>query len=268
MEDKKPSNADKITTVNDVDLYASEDRVYFDGRSLSVEWGEYYSCAEKYRDMCRYAEEFEKMATVGYLFECLWGTSNHWLWKNTNDSIISSRTLEGVSNMDYTYDYGLSDTIGTKVVELIYSYIDRNKEVQNSIIQSRCNRLTDSNIISEVRILNPRRYTGEIEITGVLFDNEDEEEFYEEAENMAWLDNPKDYINRTFEKSSTREDNTVVSPDSYCKPTVKTLEEIVTFDKRFSHCLSKVIETAPYRDDVDIRFNADYGTNRLEIEII
>jgi hypothetical protein len=268
MEHKEPSNPDKITTVNDVDLYASKDRVYFDGWSLSVEWGEYYSSAEKYRDMCRYAEEFEKMATVGYLFECLWGASNHWLWKNTNDSIISSRTLEGVSNMDYTYDYGLADTIGTEVVELIYSYIERNEEVQDSIIESRCNRLTDSNIISEVHTLHPRRYTGEIEITGVLFDDEDEEEFYEEAENMAWLDSPRDYINRTFEKSSTREDNTVVSPDSYCKPIVKTLEEIVTFDKRFSHCLSKVIETAPYRDDVDIRFNADYGTNRLEIEII
>jgi hypothetical protein len=264
---KKKAHMDNIITVNNVELRASEERVYFGDISLSFRWGEYYNCAGICNSIFKYAEEFGKMSTVGYLFNCVRGASSYWLWKKTNDTIVSPRTLEKVSNMDYKYDYGLADTFGAEVVESIYSYIEGDKKVQDNIIESRCNNISDKDSISEVHILNPHKYTGRIEITGVLFDDEDEREFYKEAEDMTWLDNPEDYVTQIFEKSLVREDNTVVCPDHYySKPTIKNLYEIVLFERE-SYCLSKIVETAPYREDLSVRFDANYSDNVLEIQI-
>lgn len=262
-----PENATVITRINNVTLSATEEKIFFGGGRLSVEWGKFHEYAEHFRNFCRSFEQYKEIATIGYLFECSWGVSNHWLWKNTNDSIVSSRTLEELSEMKYTYDYNMATSIEVQAVKPLYNLVKESREIQDNIIEGRNQRLGDDSLVSNVQRLEPEHYDGTIKIEDVLFDEEDEEYFLDISSDMKWLDNPLEYIEQTFENCHTRDDSTVVTPDSTGKPVVKCLSHIISMDKRYSHCFSKVVETAPYRDDIQLSFETDYDSGNVMIEI-
>lgn len=257
-------DADLVTSSDNLNLYATSTNIYFGDKHSVVRWGNNQELAGGYRDLCSSNSDIPRMRDLGFMFELTWSVSNHWLWKYTNDQIVSARTIEDVSELSYTNDYDFSGN-RVRIAQEILDYIVDNDRVKESILQSRNQRLGDDSIVGTVRTLDISNYEGTYVLENSLFTEDNKENFVSASEDFDWVEEPHDYIEGKFIESEQREDNSVVVGD--IKPKVRALEDLFSIDKRYTVELSKVIEFGPWRGDIQIDYEPDYETGEVEVDV-
>lgn len=260
-------DTDLITSTKKIDLYGTDEAFYINNSKSRVEWGQSYKVAGTYRDICKSNSDILRIRHIGVIFELTWSVSNFWLWKNTNDMIVSDPHITDVAKLRYTEDYGFSENKSIEIAKDILNYIENNQKIQSNIVDSRNEQLNEDSMVSNIHILDPEDYEGEYILRDVLFTTEDKNEFISRAEDYKWLDDPKEYIQEKFQQSKNRDSNLVVTVDASGKPVINSIDYFVSMDERYTLELAKIIEIGEYRRDIDIKYESDYESGDLIIMV-
>lgn len=266
---RSPPDGQTLVTVNDVPLFATNEyAVPYTYPQHRIEWGTWHEHGE-YRRFGEAHADLDRLATIGLYFELLWGVSTHWLWKYTNDTVLSARTLEDVAALDYSDDYDFDMETRVEIATAIWEFIEDTPAVQDRLIANRTERLSDSTLTSEIHRLSVERYTGEYELDDILFTDANREQFHDFVEEHEWDVDPDAYIDEKFDRVETHGDDqyAVVTTDATPKPVVRFLDGLVALDPTYSRKLAKVVEIAPFREDVELDATFDYDTGAIEFSL-